>query len=73
MSELKEKWKREIKDEINSSESQALNVNEPKKKKWNSKHFKGTCRSCGKMGHKAANYYSKGKSEDKNKSVDLSQ
>jgi hypothetical protein len=75
INELKEKWRRDIKKEIDDRypDNQALNVNEHKKKKWNSKQFKGTCRSCGKMGHKAADCRSKGKTDEKSKSVDFAQ
>jgi hypothetical protein len=64
--ELKEKWKRDIKtgDAGKDTESKALNVNDSRKpygnkKKWNSKQFKGTCRTCGKYGHKSADCRSK--------------
>jgi hypothetical protein len=77
--ELKEKWKRDIKSNDKDFDNKALNVNEHKKpytkKKWNSKQFKGTCRSCGKMGHKSSDCYSKGKDnkeDNKGKKNDFS-
>ncbi len=48
VSKLKEKWKRDIKTRTDD-----LNSESQKKKKWNSKQLKGTCRSCGKIGHKS--------------------
>jgi hypothetical protein len=66
VTELKEKWKRDIKpgDTAKGTKSKAINVNNSKKslggkKKWNSKQLKGTCYTCGKQGHKAANCCSK--------------
>jgi hypothetical protein len=47
------------------------NIRKPfAKKKWNSKQFKGTCRSCGKYGHKSADCGSKdgAKKDDDKKS-----
>jgi hypothetical protein len=75
MSKLKEKRKQDSRKgtDVSYSESQALTIIEQKKKKWNSKQFKGTCHSCGKMGHKVANCQSKGKPDDKNKNANLTQ
>jgi hypothetical protein len=65
MSKFKEKCKKDIKtgDDDRNFASKALKVNDSRKpfvkKKWNSKQFKGTSRSCGKYGHKPADCRSK--------------
>jgi hypothetical protein len=50
ISELKDKWKRDIKTDDSDAkpESAALNVNDRPKKKWNTKQFKRNGRKCGK-------------------------